>query len=152
FIANALETADRVPDRVRFVTYTTRFNTAHWLTIDRLDATYTRADVDAVRQDGGRRHIVTTTNVAALTIDGPEATFTIDGQTLRAGARASFEKKNGTWTLADGRSTARRKVHGLQGPVDDAFMDAFVCVRPTGTAWNAAVDESAKKTLDVFSA
>ncbi len=152
FIAKALETADRSPDRVRFVTYTTRFNQAHWLTVDRLDATYTRADVDAVRQDGGRRHVITTRNVAAFTVDGPESTFTIDGQTLRAGARASFEKQRGVWTLADGRSTGRRKVHGLQGPVDDAFMDAFLCVRPTGTAWNAAPEASAKKTLEIFSA
>lgn len=27
-----------------------------------------------------------------------------------------------------------RKRHGLQGPIDDAFMDSFVFVRPTGTA------------------
>ena len=25
-----------------------------------------------------------------------------------------------------------RKKHGLQGPIDDAFMDSFVIVRPTG--------------------
>ena len=25
-------------------------------------------------------------------------------------------------------------MHGLQGPIDDAFMDSFVFVRPTGTA------------------
>src|SRR5262249_55576051 len=73
FIANALAAADRAPDHVRFVTYTARFNKAHWLTVDRLDATYTRADVDAIRQDGGRRYIVTTKNVAAFTIDGPES-------------------------------------------------------------------------------
>src|SRR5262249_34048187 len=152
FIANALAAADRAPDHVRFVTYTARFNKAHWLTVDRLDATYTRADVDAIRQDGGRRYIVTTKNVAAFTIDGPESTFTIDGQTLRGGPGAAFEKKKGGWTLADGRPTPLRKVHGLQGPVDDAFMDAFLCVRPTGPAWNAAPQESAAKTFNVFSA
>ena len=27
-----------------------------------------------------------------------------------------------------------RKRHDLQGPIDDAFMDAFVFVRPTGTS------------------
>jgi hypothetical protein len=45
-----------------------------------------------------------------------------------------------------------RKVHGLQGPVDDAFMDGFICVRPTGTAWNAVAQEWAAKTFDIFSA
>ena len=29
--------------------------------------------------------------------------------------------------------------HGLQGPVDDAFMDSFLFVRPTGPALNAVV-------------
>ena len=152
FIEKALETADRTPDRVRFVTYTTRFNRAHWLTVDRLDATYTRGDIDAVRQDGGRRSVITTTNVGAFTVDGPESTFAIDGQTLRAGPGASFEKRNGRWTLADAPSASLRKVHGLQGPVDDAFMDSFLCVRPTGISWNAAAREWSAKALDVFSA
>ena len=29
-----------------------------------------------------------------------------------------------------------RKRHGLQGPIDDAFMDRFVMVRPTGAAFH----------------
>jgi hypothetical protein len=140
-----------VPDRVRFVTYTTRFNKAHWLTVDRLDATYTRADVDVLRENGGARYVVRTKNVAGFTIDGPESTFTIDGQTLQAGAHASFEKQSGTWALADARATGLRKIHGLQGPVDDAFMDAFLCVRPTGTPWHAATGQWAATTLQVFS-
>jgi len=32
-----------------------------------------------------------------------------------------------------------RKRHNLQGPIDDAFMDAFVFVRPTGTSPHAPV-------------
>ena len=31
-------------------------------------------------------------------------------------------------------------------------MDAFLCIRPTGTAWNAVAQEWAAKALDVFSA
>src|SRR4029453_11754153 len=68
FIAGALERADRVPDRVRFLTYTRRFNKAHWLSVDRLDETYARAEVDAVRTGEGKRYTVTTKNVSALTI------------------------------------------------------------------------------------
>src|SRR6185436_20126386 len=29
-----------------------------------------------------------------------------------------------------------RTRHGLQGPIDDAFMDSFIFVKPTGTALN----------------
>ena len=54
FINKALETADEVPDRVRFVTYTARFNRAHWLTVDALDRTHERADVDARRSPDGK--------------------------------------------------------------------------------------------------
>jgi pimeloyl-ACP methyl ester carboxylesterase len=157
FIAKALETADRVPDHVRFVTYTTRFNNAYWLTVDGLEETYKRGEVDATRSEGGERYTLTTKNVSRLTIDAKGGAFTIDGQTLKAHATPSFEKTNGKWTPVD-RADARRaeaglqKVHGLQGPVDDAFMDAFMCIRPTGTAWNPVTREWAKKTLDVFSA
>lgn len=36
---------------------------------------------------------------------------------------------------------------GLQGPIDDAFMDSFVMVRPTGQPLNAAVGQWAKTEL-----
>jgi pimeloyl-ACP methyl ester carboxylesterase len=152
FIAKALETADEVPSRVRFVTYTTRFNKAHWVTVEGLDETYARADVDAMRSGDGKRYTVTTKNVSRIHFDAPGATFTIDGQAFEAGANPSFEKKNGTWSAANGPSRGLRKVHGLQGPVDDAFMEAFLCVRPTGTAWNPVAQEWATKALDVFAA
>ncbi len=160
FINKALESADKVPDRVRFVTYTTRFNRAHWLTIDALDETYTRADVDATRSPDGKRYTVTTKNVNRLTIEGSGESFTIDGQTVSLVGRPSqgrqhgltFEHTHGTWTIAKGDPSGLRKIHGLQGPVDDAFMDAFLCVRPTGAAWNAIAKEWPEKTLDVFRA
>ena len=31
------------------------------------------------------------------------------------------------------------KRHGLQGPIDDAFMDSFMLVAPTGQAWNESI-------------
>jgi hypothetical protein len=37
----------------------------------------------------------------------------------------------------DDGKTAKR--HGLQGPIDDAFMDSFIMVRPTGASMNAQV-------------
>jgi dienelactone hydrolase len=161
FIAKALETADRVPDRVRFVTYTTRFNKAHWLSIDGLAETYKRAAIDARRSEDGKTYTVTTSNVSRLTFETAVGAFTIDGQTIAARANPSFEKKNGKWAAANGPASGSpvvalakaglRKVHGLQGPVDDAFMDGFLCVRPTGTPWHPITQEWAAKTLEVFS-
>jgi Prolyl oligopeptidase family len=169
FIRKALETADRIPDRVRFVTYTTRFNKAWWLTVTGLDKTYTRAEVDATRSRGGETYTLTTKNVSRLELVASAGAFTIDGRTIKAGANPSFVKTGSTWTLASppsprlrrdpadvkevsGSPTNLRKIHGLQGPLDDAFVDPFLCVRPTGTPWNPVSREWAAKTLEVFSA
>jgi hypothetical protein len=38
-------------------------------------------------------------------------------------------------------ATGLQKRHGLQGPIDDAFMDSFVFVKPTGKPMNEAVGE-----------
>ena len=40
------------------------------------------------------------------------------------------------------------KRHGLQGPVDDAFVDSFLCVKPTGSGTKAT--EYGLGTLDRF--
>jgi dienelactone hydrolase len=44
--------------------------------------------------------------------------------------------------------TTLRKRHDLQGPIDDAFMDSFVVVRPTGTAKYTKIGEWAKAEGD----
>jgi dienelactone hydrolase len=150
FIAKALDTAGDVPDHLRFVTYTTRFNRAHWLTVAGLNQTYARAEVDATRSRDGTQYKVATKNVTRLEFENAAGTFTIDAQTIKAGANSAFEKRASTWSVA-GAPSGLQKTHGLQGPVDDAFMDAFLCVRPTGTAWNPVAREWAAKTLDVFS-
>ena len=109
FIAKALESADTVPSRVRFVTYTTRFNRSHWLTVEGLEETYQRAEVDAVRKEDGKTYTVTTTNVSRIAFDGAGGDFTIDGQTLKAGAKPAFEKTGarGAWPLLRRRACAR---------------------------------------------
>ena len=53
------------------------------------------------------------------------------------------------WRVLDGNSnTGLRKRHNLQGPVDDAFMDSFVFVRPTGNAANEAAGKWAEAELE----
>jgi hypothetical protein len=42
------------------------------------------------------------------------------------------------------------KRHNLQGPIDDAFMQPFVCVRPTGKPWSESHAAWAGWTLDRF--
>lgn len=115
-------------DRIRYVTYTTRYNQCGWVTIDGLERHYERAEIDAVREAGEVR--VTTKNIARLTLSElSRRSVVIDGQKLRrAAANLTLQKADGKWKPAEGEQL--RKAHGLQGPVDDAFMDSFVCVRP----------------------
>jgi len=61
---------------------------------------------------------------------------------------ARFRKGDGRWIAAKGADEASlRKRHGLQGPIDDAFLDSFVMVRPTGTARNEQVESWVTKEL-----
>lgn len=122
FIDEAVAQGRRPPDRIRFVTYTPRYNRCFWIRIDELENPYERAEVDAQRINGKLTYKAT--NVKRLTIEGqPEPAA----------------------------GPGLHKIHGLQGPIDDAFMDSFVCVRGTGKAWNGAVDEYARGLLERFS-
>ena len=101
FLRKAIEeTAGKAPNHVRFVTYTMRYNNAHWMTIEGLEESYKRADVDAKRTDDMKQYTVTTKNVSRVKFDVPAAAFTIDGQTIKAGASPTFEKTNGKWAVA----------------------------------------------------
>ncbi|MFN0021850.1 MAG: prolyl oligopeptidase family serine peptidase [Pirellulaceae bacterium] len=51
--------------------------------------------------------------------------------------KISVHKTDGKWKLGPRPSDGGlRKKHGLQGPIDDAFLDSFIFVRPTGKPWN----------------
>lgn len=52
-----------------------------------------------------------------------------------------------TWQLGSAAGDGLRKRHNLQGPIDDAFMDSFIFVRPTGMAANEAVGKWAESEL-----
>jgi hypothetical protein len=123
FIDSHVTPGRREPDAISFVTYTTRYNRAFRITVDALDRHYQRAQVDAAAGN------IRTSNVAALSIrsDSPIA---IDGAKFPRGG--SFRKKDGRWTT--GALSGLRKRHGLQGPIDDAFMDSFLVVTPQGPA------------------
>jgi hypothetical protein len=139
-----------VPNEVRFTTWTLRYNQMKWVTVDGLEQHWKRARVNAKIGGGGIN--ATTTNVSALTFSFPaglcpvtrEAKVTLDNQPLDVpgGAgdgswTAHFEKQGSNWCVVASTSNGElRKQHGLQGPMDDAFMDSFIMVRPTGKALN----------------
>lgn len=141
------------PDRIRFVTYTTRYNRCFWVTVDGLDQHYERAEVDATRSKAAGSMQVKTKNVSALTLNASGIKkIEIDGQTVASSGDAELKllKRGNNWK--PGEDNALRKRHGLQGPIDDAFFDAFLCVRPTGRSANDLAGRYAQETLDTFAA
>ena len=147
---------DPYPRKVNFTTWTLAYNRMSWLVIDGLGHHWERARLDAeISSDPAVT--VTTSNVTAFTLEmgpggcpldaGHAPAVTIDGQKLTAPVPGSdrswlarFRKSGEQWSLADNAAPAGlHKVHGLQGPIDDAFMDSFVFVTPTGTPLAPAV-------------
>lgn len=143
-IVDANSTRDPYPARIRFTTWTLRYNRMKWVVVEGLERHWQRARVDAELTGSGIE--AKTTGVVLLSFEfGPGGakpnyeTVTVDGQKITVNPPQSdrswtvkLRKKAGRWTVADGMETGLHKRHGLQGPIDDAFMDSFVFVRPTG--------------------
>jgi hypothetical protein len=151
FVNAAADKGRTEPDHIRFVTYTTRYNRCFWVTVDGLDQHYVRAEVDARRSKADGTIQVKTTNVSALALKNSGAKkISIDGQNFNADGQGElqFQKRAGTWK--EGADKSLRKRHGLQGPIDDAFMDSFLCVRPSGQSAYDLAGRFAQETLDAF--
>jgi hypothetical protein len=141
------------PDHIRFVTYTTRYNKDYWISVEGMDKHYERADVDALRSGG--EYTIRTHNVSRLVLREMDHAkdVTIDGTALKAPGKPeiALEKANGAWKLDRSLTQAGlHKTHALQGPIDDAFLDPFMMVRPTGTPWNDEVNQQALRSMARF--
>jgi pimeloyl-ACP methyl ester carboxylesterase len=155
------------PQQVRFTTFTLKFSRCDWVDILGLDRHYVRAEVDATRTETG--FTVKTKNVRTLKLRLPEGDINpqvvqIDGQELSAqasmleGSRSIyFKKQDGRWSnvmpqvIQTDQARRLQKTRGLQGPIDDAFMDGFLCVRGTlPNPWNPEMKQYADATLDRF--
>ena len=153
-----------MPTEVRLVTRTLRYNRQAWVRVDGLKAHWKPARIKA-RIAGNERVELTTDNVSRLVLSMPSGlcplrldghpTVVIDGDEL-TGARVRtdrsweslFVNALGRWR-AVGRfefaSLAKRP--GLQGPIDDAFMDRFLMIRPTGQAMTLLAAQWAEAQL-----
>lgn len=122
------------------------------------------------RPDNGIQIFVRTRNVSAFSLRMPAGTFASAAGPAEKpfvsllfnerGSQSEPELVRGEGPFSDGSATAtvhlgetgqwesgplpaepRQKVHGLQGPIDDAFMDTFVFVKPTGRGPHPAVNK-----------
>jgi pimeloyl-ACP methyl ester carboxylesterase len=143
------------PDHIRFVTYTTRYNRDYWLSVEGLEKHYERADVDAQRTGGGASYDIKTKNLTRLALSETEHAkeIRIDGENLKVKPASGIvlERIGAAWKVdKNGMESGLHKTHALQGPIDDAFLDPFLLVRPTGTPWNDEVNQQAMRSLARF--
>lgn len=151
---------DPTPKKIHLTTYSLIYPQMDWVTITGMEKEWERADVDA-EVDGGRMALKTK-NVSAvfanpfLTGAGRDTikAVVIDGQTLPgqtlplAGSNVGshFAKDaHGKWGLDPG---GERKTPSICGPIDHAFMNRFVMVKPTGKPLNESVGGWAKSEME----
>lgn len=162
-----------VPKVVVLKTYTLRYNRMHWVQIDGMGEHWEEATVKAELEPSGIR--VRAKNVTDMTFDIPPGGsifgpgekpsirfLDVDG--ISSLLQGPLPASDGSWRVRVHLDQAERKWklghrlveelvlplkrHGLQGPIDDAFMDSFIFVRPTGTAYSELVDKWSKSELD----
>jgi hypothetical protein len=137
-------------------TRTLRYNTAGWFTAYGLKEHWEDARLDGTLKHG--KFDITTKNVTRFGVHlfGAPAkrTFIIDGQTVSVpdsdkptrNRKEHFELKDGRWQWSEPFITtdANRltgKAPRMQGPIDDAFLDPFLVVLPSGKSPNPRVQQ-----------
>jgi pimeloyl-ACP methyl ester carboxylesterase len=158
---------DHDPKKVRFVTWTLRYNTCQWVEVLSLEKHYQEARVEAEKTDDG--FTVKTTNIRVFDLRLPPGStrepiaVDLDGQKVKARPYAIgpylfvyLEKRGDRWfsVLPEKVQTDRlrtlQKVAGLQGPIDDAFMTGFLCVIGGGDPWHEGTQKYADENLARF--
>lgn len=147
------------PKEIHFETWTLRYNHMHWIEIAGLEKHWERARVDAELAAADAVH-VKTSNVSSIILNIPASagalapasriSITLDGQKLQAtsndakGLHAAFVRTDGAWKLITANpandAPDLKKRNGLQGPIDDAFLDSFLIVKPSKPAANAKIE------------
>lgn len=156
---------DHAPTRLRFVTWTLKYNQCHWLEILKLKEHYRRSEFSAQVAPDGSVDVSVLENIVQFAIhpgplQTPGAKIRIAGVDVPLPRRKLgdapqtwvFGLENGRWRCSGQRQSwvLTGKRPGLQGPIDDGFTSAFLCVRGTGLPWNPAVGAWANASLRRF--
>ena len=145
-----------LPRRIKFVTYTLKYNEVDWVTINGLKQHWEEARIEA--EVIGNRVIAKTKNITDLSFKFPAGSYRfemdqpifvqIDGQELEFPGpmsdlswEARMHLEEGRWLLGELPAHDLVKKHDLQGPIDDAFMDSFVVVTPTGQSSHSLLQQ-----------
>ncbi|HZZ28156.1 MAG TPA: prolyl oligopeptidase family serine peptidase [Pirellulales bacterium] len=162
---------ERVPTEIHFVTYTLRYNRMDWVQVEGLAEHWAESTVNAVlstTEEDESLLSLETKNITDLALSfasglapfdlAKPVKIEIDDDKLdgpRVFSDHSWECKlhknqQGAWVVGpremDPHDLFKRP--GLQGPIDDAFMDSFLIVRPTGKSSRSTVSRWAQAEMD----
>jgi predicted esterase len=155
------------PVKIHFVTYSLRYPSCYWVELLGLQRHFEQAEVRAAQTETGFNIQTRNVRILHLTLPvggAPMATIEIDKQTITARPWINptgipniyLENRQGKWEAVLPQrlitKTARRlqKLQKLQGPIDDAFMDSFLCVKGSDEAWNKSAQDYADRELERF--
>lgn len=150
----------------QFVTYTLRYNRSRMITIEGLQEHWEPARVvlQYSAENPQKPFRIKTANVTHFSVQFPPEfladkigrfgrplSVDVDGKTVQSAANGmTFLKRGDTWVSTptagfESRSQSRetsvlKKQPGLQGPIDDAFLDRFIFVKPTGKGLSPEID------------
>lgn len=147
---------DKLPLIVNKITHSLKYNRQYWLTITGIKEHWEPARVKA--EIRGNQIDITATDVTGLKFDmaaglapfdmTQDVTIQINKQTMAASKAKSdhswtFEIhwSDGKWMPGAGDHDGLQKKHGLQGPIDDAFLSSFLMVTPSGKPINEAIGQ-----------
>jgi len=147
-------------EAVQLTTYSLRNNHMKWVSIHGLKEHWKEARVKA-EYLGDQKYRVTTKNVTALTLGRPETTdqesstcrVELNGQRISLEAKRNmplkFRRSGNQWeSVLNFAQNSLVKTPGLQGPIDDAFLNRFIMVRPTGKPLNTTTGKWVQKEMD----
>ncbi|MEO7701393.1 MAG: prolyl oligopeptidase family serine peptidase [Opitutus sp.] len=140
------------PAEDHFTTYTLRYASSGRVKIMEQEQPWERTDVHT-KFVSPEELIVTTRNVGIFSVQLDQIAgmqLTVDGQPVPLSpdldpAYYWLVKEEGHWVAKDKTFTGKRwreqtrKMPGLSGPIDDAFMEPFLFVLPSGQPLNATV-------------
>jgi dienelactone hydrolase len=154
---------ESAPLDLELATYTLQYNKLSWLTIDGITEHWSPAKASASILSGQIEVEPTGVTDFTLSFAAGQSPFdvqsrvivTVGDQQLEGPApktdkslTVSVHRAGTEWRLGKRPESGLRKKHGLQGPIDDAFMDRFLFVRPSGKAWHEQTGKWSAAELD----
>lgn len=132
---------------IKFTTYTLRYNRCGPITVTGLDKHWEPGKIEMTFD--GRLYAFKATGVTEFVLDRTASSnyeIVVNGQSIsKLVQQVSSPAESVTinylaplkkWGIKGDSAPGPHKKPGLQGPIDDAFMDSFVMVRPTGKPLN----------------